>query len=204
MPMPTQPLGWFQKPIKSADDMKGLKFRTVGLATDVMQAMGVAVTQLPGGEIVPALERGVIEAFEYNNPTSDMRFGAQDVSKVYMMGSYHQASELFEIIFNKKKYDSLPKELQAILKRGTQAASTDNFGKAMDNYSRDLTILQEKYGVKVYKTPKTVYESQLRSEEHTSELQTLMRISYAVFCLKKKTKHTKQRIRADKENMTQN
>src|SRR3546814_7815470 len=71
------------------------------------------------------------------------------------------ASELFEIIFNRKKYDSLPKELQAILKRGTQAASTDNFGKAMDNYSRDLTILQEKYGVKVYKTPKTVYESQL-------------------------------------------
>src|SRR3546814_929483 len=130
MPMPTQPLGWFQKPIKSADDMRGLKFRTVGLATDVMQAMGVAVTQLPGGEIVPALERGVIEAFEYNNPTSDMRFGAQDVSKVYMMGSYHQASELFEIIFNKKKYDSLPKELQANLKRGPQAARTANIGQA--------------------------------------------------------------------------
>src|SRR3546814_18097652 len=134
-----------------------------------MQAMGVAVTQLPGGEIVPALERGVIEAFEYNNPTSDMRFGAQDVSKVYMMGSYHQASELFEIIFNKKKYDSLPKELQAILKSGTQAASTDNFGKAMDNYSRDLTILQEKYGAKVTKTPKPVYESELdaRTDERS-------------------------------------
>src|SRR3546814_3683918 len=109
MPMPTQPLGWFQKPIKSADDMKGLKFRTVGLATDVMQAMGVAVTQLPGGEIVPALERGVIEAFE-------------------------------------------------------------------------------------------------RSEEHTSELQSLMRISYAVFCLKKKkiiilARNNIQHIIITKQNM---
>ncbi len=105
MPMPTQPLGWFNEQIKSAAQMKGLKYRTVGLATDIMQGMGVKVTQLPGGEIVPALERGVIEAFEFNNPTSDREFGAQDVRKVYMMGSYHQAAEFFEIIFNKDKFE---------------------------------------------------------------------------------------------------
>src|SRR3546814_19219069 len=80
-----------------------------------------------------------------------------------MMGSYHQASELFEIIFNKKKDDSLPKELQAILKHGAQAANTDNFNKAMDNYSRDLTILKEKHGVKVYKTPQSVMDAQLKA-----------------------------------------
>ena len=116
MPMPTQPLGWFKKEIKSADDLVGLKYRTVGLAADLMQAMGAKVTQLPGGEIVPALERGVIEAFEFNNPTSDRSFGAQDVSKVYMLGSYHQASEFFEIIFNKDKFNALEPEHQAILK----------------------------------------------------------------------------------------
>ena len=116
MPMPTQPLGWFKKPIKSAADLKGLKYRTVGLAADLMQELGCKVTQLPGGEIVPAMERGVIDAFEFNNPTSDRRFGAQDVAKNYMMGSYHQAMEFFEIDFNKKKYESLPKDLQAILK----------------------------------------------------------------------------------------
>ena len=65
--------------------------------------MGAKVTQLPGGEIIPALDKGVIDAFEFNNPTSDMRFGAQDVIKNYMMGSYHQAMEFFEIVFNKKK-----------------------------------------------------------------------------------------------------
>ena len=100
MPMPTQPLGWFKKPIKSVDDLKGMKYRTVGLAADLMQEMGMKVTQLPGGEIVPAMDRGVIEAFEFNNPTSDRRFGAQDVAKYYMMGSFHQAMEFFEIAFN--------------------------------------------------------------------------------------------------------
>ena len=95
--------------------MKGLKYRTVGLATDIMQGMGLKVTQLPGGEIIPALERGVIEAFEFNNPTSDRQFGAHDVSRNYMMGSYHQAAEFFEIIFNKNKFNKLATELQAIL-----------------------------------------------------------------------------------------
>lgn len=126
MPMPTQPLGWFKKEITSAADMQGLKYRTVGLATDIMQGMGLKVTQLPGGEIIPALERGVIEAFEFNNPTSDRQFGAQNVSKHYMMGSYHQAAEFFEIIFSKKKFDSLPAELRAILEYGAEAASTAN------------------------------------------------------------------------------
>jgi len=163
MPMPTQPLGWFKKPIKSADQLVGLKYRTVGLATDVMQAMGVKVTQLPGGEIVPALERGVIEAFEYNNPTSDSRFGAQDVSKVYMMGSYHQAAEFFEIIFNKTKFDALPKELQAILEYSAEAASTSNYATAMDNYSKDLQKITTKDGVKVYRTPESVMQAQLKA-----------------------------------------
>ncbi|MFQ6024874.1 MAG: TRAP transporter substrate-binding protein, partial [Acidiferrobacterales bacterium] len=153
MPMPTQPLGWFRKPIKKAKDMVGLKYRTVGLAADLMQSMGLKVTQLPGGEIVPALERGVIEAFEFNNPTSDKSFGAQDVSKTYMMGSYHQAAEFFEIIFNKGKYKALPKEHQAILKHAAAAASSSNFWTAMDRYSQDLQWLINKAGVKVYRTP---------------------------------------------------
>lgn len=163
MPMPTQPLGWFKKRVTSVDDLKGLKYRTVGLATDVMQGIGVKVTQLPGGEIVPALERGVIEAFEYNNPTSDMRFGAADVAKVYMMSSYHQAAEFFEIIFNKSKFDKLPKEFQSILQYAAEAASTANYALAMDSYSRDLQKLINEDGVKVYRTPKSVLEAQLAS-----------------------------------------
>jgi TRAP-type mannitol/chloroaromatic compound transport system substrate-binding protein len=163
MPMPTQPLGWFKKPITDASQLKGLKYRTVGLAADLMQAMGVKVTQLPGGEIVPALERGVIEAFEFNNPTSDRSFGAQDVSKVYMLGSYHQASEFFEIIFNKTKYDALENEHKAILKYAAEAASSANFWRGQDQYSKDLFWLRDKAGVKLYRTPTSVMEAQLKA-----------------------------------------
>ena len=163
MPMPTQPLGWFKQPIKGAADLKGFKYRTVGLAADLMQELGMKVTQLPGGEIVPAMERGVIDAFEFNNPTSDRRFGAQDVAKNYYMGSYHQAMEFFEIVFNKKKYDSLPKDLQAFLKYAAEAASTANFALAMDQYSTDLQELISKDKVKVMRTPQDVFDAQIKA-----------------------------------------
>ena len=163
MPMPTQPLGWFKKPITSAAGLKGLKYRTVGLAADLFQEMGAKVTQLPGGEIIPALEKGVIDAFEFNNPTSDMRFGAQDVIKNYMLGSYHQAMEFFEIAFNKKKWATIPKDLQAILQYGVEAASSSNWWTAMDNYSRDLQELITKHKVNVIRTPKSIMAEQLKA-----------------------------------------
>ncbi len=163
MPMPTQPLGWFKKPITSAAELKGLKYRTVGLAADLFQEMGTKVTQLPGGEIIPALDKGVIDAFEFNNPTSDMRFGAQDVIKNYMMGSYHQAMEFFEIAINKKKWNTIPKDLQAILQYAAEAANSSNYWTAMDNYSRDLQDLINKHKVNVVRTPKAVMAEQLKA-----------------------------------------
>ncbi len=163
MPMPTQPLGWFKKPVTDASQIKGLKYRTVGLAADLFQQMGARVTQLPGGEIMPAMERGVIDAFEFNNPTSDLRFGAQDVAKNYMMGSFHQAMEFFEIIFNRKKWDSIPKDLQAILQYGVEAASSSNWWTAMDNYSRDLEDLINKDKVNVIRTPKGIFDAQIKA-----------------------------------------
>jgi len=161
--MPTQPLGWFNGEVTSIDDLQGLKYRTVGLATDIMNGIGLSVTQLPGGEIVPALERGVIEAFEFNNPTSDRQFGAQDVSKHYMLGSYHQAAEFFEIILNRSLFETLSPEHQAILEYAAEAASTANFGLAMDRYSADLQALEDEAGVNVYRTPTSVMEAQLDS-----------------------------------------
>jgi len=161
MPMPTQPLGWFKTPISDAKQLKGLKYRTVGLAADLFQQMGAKVTQLPGGEIVPALERGVIDAFEFNNPTSDSRFGAQDVIKNYEMGSYHQAMEFFEIIINKKKWDAMSKDLQAIWRYSVEAASQSNYWTAMANYPKDLQKLINKDKVNVIRTPKSVFEAQL-------------------------------------------
>jgi TRAP-type mannitol/chloroaromatic compound transport system substrate-binding protein len=163
MPQPTQPLGWFKKPITSADQLKGLKYRTVGLAADLFQAMGASVAQLPGGEIVPAMERGVIDGFEFNNPTSDRRFGAQDVAKNYMLGSHHQATEYFEIMFKRSKFTGLPAEHQAILQYGAEAVSSANEWKAMDYYSKDLQELIDKDKVNVIRTPQAIFDAQIKA-----------------------------------------
>lgn len=162
-PMPAQPFGWFKKPIKNKNDIKGLKYRTVGLAANVLQEMGMSVVQLPGGEIQPAMERGLIDAAEFNNPTSDKDFGMQDVAKHYYLGSFHQSQETFEIIFNKKRFEKLSKEHQAIIKYASESASADMSWKAQDRYSKDLDVLKKKHGVKVYHTPKDIQLAQLKA-----------------------------------------
>ncbi len=160
-PMPTQPLGWFKKPITKAEDMKGLKFRTVGISIDLFTGMGAAVNALPGGEIVPAMDRGLLDAAEFNNATSDRILGFPDVSKVYMLQSYHQNAEQFEISFNKTKFNALPANIRAIIEYAVEAASQDMAWKAIDRYSRDYQEMQAKQGVKVYKTPDSVLQKQL-------------------------------------------
>jgi len=162
-PMPAQPFGWFKGEVNTAADLQGFKYRTVGLAADLMQKMGMSVAQLPGGEIVPAMERGVIDAFEFNNPSSDMRFGSQDVAKNYYLSSYHQASESFEFLFNKDFFDDLDDDLKAILEYGVESASTANSAIALDNYSKDLQTLQEKDGVKVHRTSKDILDAELKA-----------------------------------------
>jgi TRAP-type mannitol/chloroaromatic compound transport system substrate-binding protein len=160
-PMPTQPLGWFKKPIAKIDDMKGLKFRTVGISIDVFTGLGAAVNALPGGEIVPAMDRGLLDAAEFNNASSDRVLGFPDVSKVCMLQSYHQNAEQFEITFNKTKYDALPEKIKAIIANAVEAASADMSWKAIDRYSQDYIEMQTKDKVKFYKTPEAVLKQQL-------------------------------------------
>lgn len=160
-PMPTQPLGWFKKPITKVDDLKGLKFRTVGISIDVFQNMGAAVNALPGGEIVSAMDRGLLDAAEFNNASSDRILGFADVSKICMLQSYHQNAEQFEIMFNKDKYNALPEKMRAIISNAVEAASQDMSWKAIDRYSKDYVELQTKDKVKFYKTPDAVLKRQL-------------------------------------------
>lgn len=160
-PMPTQPLGWFKKPITKVDDFKGIKFRTVGISIDVFQGLGAAVNALPGGEIVSAMDRGLLDAAEFNNATSDRILGFADVSKVCMLQSYHQNAEQFEIMFNKAKYDALPDKMRAIIANAVEAAGQDMAWKAIDRYSQDYIELQTKDKVKFYKTPDPVLKRQL-------------------------------------------
>src|SRR5262245_25153919 len=160
-PMPSQPLGWYKKPITKVEDFNGLKFRTVGISIDVFTGMGAAVNALPGGEIVAAMDRGLLDAAEFNNASSDRVLGFPDVSKVCMLQSYHQNAEQFEITFNKTKFDALSPQLKAIIANAVEAASQDMQWKAIDRYSTDYQELQTKDGVKFYKTPDVVLQKQL-------------------------------------------
>ncbi|HZR89878.1 MAG TPA: C4-dicarboxylate ABC transporter [Bradyrhizobium sp.] len=160
-PMYTQPLGWFKKPITKWEDFKGMKYRTVGISIDLFTGMGAAVNALPGGEIVPAIDRGLLDAAEFNNATSDRILGFADVSKICMLQSYHQNAEQLEITFNKTKYDALPEKMRAIIANATEAASADMSWKSINRYSQDYIELQTKDKVRFYKTPASVLQKQL-------------------------------------------
>jgi TRAP-type mannitol/chloroaromatic compound transport system substrate-binding protein len=167
-PMPTQPLGWFKKPIAKASDLKGLKYRTVGLAVDIFTDMGAAVNPLPGGEIVPALDRGLIDAAEFNNATSDRILGFPDVVKNCMLQSFHQSGEQFEILFNKTKLTALPTELKSIIDYAVQASSAEMSWKAIDRNSKDYDEMK-KQGIKFYKTPDAILQAQLAAWDRVIE-----------------------------------
>jgi len=162
-PMPAQPMGWFKEQIKNSSQMKGLKYRTVGLAADVLGEMGLSVVQLPGGEIQPAMKSGLIDAAEFNNPTSDSDFGMQDVSKHYHLASFHQSQEAFEIAFNKKTFNGLAPELQKILEYASEAENSNFYWHNTLRYADDLVKLKNKLGVNIYRTPDSIMQQQLKA-----------------------------------------
>jgi TRAP-type mannitol/chloroaromatic compound transport system substrate-binding protein len=168
-PMPTQPLGWFKKPMTKAEDFQGVKYRTVGISIDVFTGLGAAVNALPGGEIVSAMDRGLLDAAEFNNASSDRILGFPDVSKVCMLQSYHQNAEQFEIMFNKTKYDALPEKMRAIIAVATEAAGQEMSWKAIDRYSKDYEEMQTKDKVKFYKTPDSILQKQLEIYDQVVE-----------------------------------
>ena len=160
-PHPTQPLGWYKKPITKVEDFKGMKFRTVGISIDVFTGMGAAVNALPGGEIIPAMDRGLLDGAEFNNAWSDRLLGFPDVSKVCMLQSFHQNAEQFEILFNKTKYDALPEKMRAIITNARKPRRPTCRGRRSTAIRKDYIELQTKQNVKFYKTPDAILQKQI-------------------------------------------
>jgi len=203
-PMPTQPLGWFRTPIVNPDQLKRTKYRTVGLSAELFGELGASVVILPGGEIVPALERGVIDAAEFNNPTSDKALGFADVRKVYMLQSYHQPVETLEVIIHKSKWDALSKEMQAIVRYASFAESADFQYKMIDRNSRDLEEFETKRGVRVFTTPKSVLQAQLRAwdkliAKHSRQNPTFAKIVASQKAFARRVVSWKRRVYVDNQ-----
>ena len=164
-PAQAQPFGWFEKPVTSVADIEGLKFRTPGLPVDVMREMGASVVTVPGSEVVPALEQGVIETAEYFSPKADMVLGLPDVRKTYMMPSYLQIGLVQNFFVNQSRWDALPDDLKAIVTYAVMAESADFYWRGLDQNSTALQQMEAEMGVTVAETPREVMEAQLAAWE---------------------------------------
>ena len=160
-PVPCEPMGWFKKEIKTPADLKGLKFRTSGLAVDMFTSLGMSAVQMAPADIVPALDRGLIDGAEFASATDDRVMGFPDVAKFYLQQSYHMANNFTEVMFNKAKHDALPQEVKDILRYVPHAAHADMMWKSMHRMSQDFLDLQSK--VKAYRTPRPILEAQLKA-----------------------------------------
>ncbi len=125
----TQMGGWFRKEIKTVEDLKGLKMRIAGIAGQVMQKLGVIPQQVAGGDIYPSLERGTIDAAEWIGPYDDEKLGFQKVAPYYYYPGFWEGGLTLHFLFNKEKWDSLPKNYKAIVESAAMAANQDMLAK---------------------------------------------------------------------------
>lgn len=164
-----EPLGWFPKEIKTVDDLRGLKFRATGMSAEVFKELGMSVVTLAGGETIPAIERKVVDAAEYSEPSSDLSMGFQDVLKFYHLPGIHQPTGIMEVLINRSKYEELPEDLKATLKYAGMAANLLFTAKLLDQNNRDLETLVTRHGVKVIESPREVLIEILKAWDRVAE-----------------------------------
>ena len=163
VPMPmgntgVQMTGWFRKPIEKIEDFKGLKMRIPGLAGKVYAQLGVDVKLLPGGEIFPALERGVIDAAEFVGPYQDRRLGLQKAAKYYYTTGWHEPNNVTELTINQTAWDSLPDDLKAVVRTAAAACNTISHTWCEATNAEALDDLVKNQGVIAGPLPKDVVE----------------------------------------------
>lgn len=154
--VPGQPLGWYKKPVSRWEDLKGRKLRIPGIAGEALKEAGMSIVVLPGGEIVPAAERGVIDAAEWAGPIFDKRLGLQDIFKNYYLAGMHDPIALNEILINRAVWEKLSPDLQEIVKVTATEVSLRWLLRIFWTNAITLRELQEKHGVKVFVTPREI------------------------------------------------
>jgi TRAP-type mannitol/chloroaromatic compound transport system substrate-binding protein len=146
-----QAMGWFKKEIRSFADIKGMKYRIFGIGAETYGKLGISAVTLPGGEIVPALERGVIDGAEWINCYDDKILGLDKVAKFHYVPGMHEPVTVGEFIINKNKWDALPADLKEIIKTSVQAAYWVHFVRFQEKTAKACQELLAS-GVKIIKT----------------------------------------------------
>ena len=164
--------GWMRKPFESLADLKKLKFRTSGLGLDMMRVMGVPAVQVPGGEVIPALERGTIDGAEWAIASHDILMGFQNITKFYYMPDMRQPPGIHEFLINKDKWDELPPDIQAMMKTALLAEMTYMNNLTIDLDGKASEELVTKHGVKIMRTPDDVLKAQLDAADKVFETES--------------------------------
>lgn len=203
-PVPSEPMGWFRKEIKTLDDLKGLRFRTAGLAVDMFRELGMSPVQMAPADIVPALDRGLLDAAEFASATDDRIMGFPDVAKFYLQHSYHMSNNVCEVMINRRRYDALPDDLKTVLKYASHAATADMQWKNMDRMSKDYLELQTEGKVKTYRTPEPILQAQLKAwssvvERRSAENALFAKVVESQKAWAKRVVHWHNEVTPDKE-----
>jgi len=158
-----EPLGWFKKPIRSLADFRGMKMRSSGLGVDFLKELGVSAVVLAGGEILPALERGVVDGVEWSNPASDIPLGFHQVAKYLIGPSGRQPFGVQEMLISRKKWDALPADLRAIVRAAVLAQVPIAAAKEFAESGKVFAELESKYKVQVINTPPDVVDAEVKA-----------------------------------------
>ena len=148
--------GWFRKPIHSLQDFKGIKMRIPGLAAEVINRMGATAVNMPGGEIMPSLESGVIDAAEWVGPWNDLTFGFHKVAKNYYGPGFHEGSTCNEFMMNRDAWDRLPQDLKDIVYAACITCNNHAPAEYFARNAESLPILVNKHGVEIRNYPQDI------------------------------------------------
>jgi TRAP-type mannitol/chloroaromatic compound transport system substrate-binding protein len=163
-PMGPDPLGWFKQPIKDMADFRKLKYRSPpGITGEIFKEMGISATALPGSELLPAAQRGVIDAAEWIGPADDMNLGLHTVWKYYYLQGLHQSTDVSEVLFNKAYWNKLPKDIQEIIRAAAMASSLEGHNFHIARNAAALQKFKDEHKVQVLDTPKDFFPEFLRA-----------------------------------------
>ena len=153
LPSGPQAFGWFKRPIKNLADFKGMKCRQTGMAAEVWQRMGMQTVNMPGGEIIPSAQRGVIDCAEWVGGVEDLRLGFQNVWKYHYTPGMHENTTVGELLFNGDVWKALSPQHQEIIKSAANETYLIWWAKWQRQNADALKELQEKHGVQILRTP---------------------------------------------------
>lgn len=164
-PMGPDPLGWFKQPINNMNDFKKFKYRAPpGIAGQTYKDMGVSAVAMPGGDIVPAAQRGVIDAAEWIGPADDRNLGLQKIWKYYYLQGLHQQSDIGELDINKQFWDKLPADLQEIIRVAALATQAETYNADIYKNAQAVKEFEDKDHVKVLDTPPDYYKAFIEAQ----------------------------------------